>query len=138
MIQVLDCNNDQEKVIKTDESCEKIFCQCIPPERCSPLNYTAPEEHLVPEEISNGCCTKLNWVCKKESCPPPPKCQDYYTAIETEVVGKCCPTFECVPPKECIVELFHTASPIGGEVAKPEIDRKTTLKKVNVKIFNKK
>ncbi|KRT80048.1 hypothetical protein AMK59_6839, partial [Oryctes borbonicus] len=131
-IQVLDCNEDQEKVIKSDDTCEKIVCQCIPPEKCPPLdrNAAAPEEGHVQEETSNGCCSKLKWVCKKETCPEPPKCKPFHTVAVKEIPGKCCPIFECVPPQQCIVELIHTASPNGGEIARPEMDRKTTLKEL--------
>lgn len=131
-IQALKCKKNQQKVIRLENGCEKLFCECIPPEQCPPINHnvtTAIGFEL--EEVSDGCCAILNKICRKENCPAPPKCPDFYiTQPRQPLPEECCPNYECVPPEKCIVEITHTNSPLGGEVLKSPANQKKTLKEV--------
>ncbi|KAF7276957.1 hypothetical protein GWI33_009615, partial [Rhynchophorus ferrugineus] len=118
--QKLVCGPDQ--VLKLDtkpNGCQTFICECKPEDECEPVDLAsdAPLEPGYIREINeDGCCPVIRLTCKKEKCPPPKECPQYYTVKKEEIEGKCCPYYSCEPPKEkCIFETEYTSAKRGGE-----------------------
>ncbi|XP_071561739.1 hemocytin [Temnothorax nylanderi] len=93
------------KAIIDADGCHKFICQCLPASECPIFdNFTNEVEQLQPGFIqimnTSGCCPRPTKICDPRICPPVPNCPDYYNAVTTMLVDSCCPTYECVPPKD--------------------------------------
>ncbi|XP_029767907.1 mucin-2 [Terrapene carolina triunguis] len=52
----------------------------------------------------NICCSITSCRCNASFCTTiPPKCKIGYELVSNIATGKCCPTYECVPKKVCVV-----------------------------------
>lgn len=135
--QQLKCNPDQEtRLIKTADGCQKFVCECKPIEDCVPIEQLANktvEEGF--EKVVNkaGCCPTVDYVCNKNLCPPPDVCPQFYHLKKLNVSVTCCPIYSCEAPKKCIVDLVYTNSEEGGEKLRNEQDKQKILKDIGEK-----
>ncbi|XP_026747695.1 hemocytin-like [Trichoplusia ni] len=115
----------------TPEGCQEFACECKPVSECEPLPNENEVEIMEPgmERLvdNSGCCPRVQFVCRAESCPQPPACPKFHDAKTTNVTGKCCPEHTCELPKDkCIATLEWEAASKGGE--KPRTTPQTILK----------
>ncbi|KAL6266408.1 hypothetical protein P5V15_003260 [Pogonomyrmex californicus] len=93
------------KAITDADGCHKFICQCLPANECPSFeNFTNEVEQLQPGFVqvmnTSGCCPRLTKMCDPRTCPSAPDCPDYYNVITTTFIDNCCPTYECVLPKD--------------------------------------
>lgn len=50
---------------------------------------------MVKEIDSSGCCPKVKYICKHETCPKTPKCPRFYMVKYTQKEEDCCPKYSC-------------------------------------------
>ncbi|XP_034624665.1 mucin-2 [Trachemys scripta elegans] len=82
-------------------SCEPLKCpaQADKPS-CSDEGFYEVTE-VNPDNI---CCSITSCRCNASFCTTiPPKCKIGYELVSDIATGKCCPTYECVPKKVCVV-----------------------------------
>ncbi|KAJ0180770.1 hypothetical protein K1T71_004174 [Dendrolimus kikuchii] len=111
----------------TPNGCKEFACECKPASECPSLSEQEDGKILEPGMVKlvddSGCCPRLQFLCKVETCPQAPECPKFYTLKTEKVTEKCCPVHKCEPPKDkCIASLEWKASAKGGEKArnKPE------------------
>ncbi|KAL0131073.1 hypothetical protein PUN28_002574 [Cardiocondyla obscurior] len=93
------------KAIIDDSGCHKFICQCLPSNECPTFdNFTNDVEQLQPGFTmvmnTSGCCPRPTKICNPETCSTAPNCPDYYNVVPIMPLDSCCPTYECVPPKD--------------------------------------
>ncbi|XP_026826604.1 hemocytin isoform X2 [Ooceraea biroi] len=104
--QELECGFGQMmKAITDADGCHKFICQCLPISECPTFNELTNEiEQLEPGFVqvmnTSGCCPRPTKICDPKTCPPTPDCPDYYNVTANIHADDCCPTYECVPPKD--------------------------------------
>nr|XP_023019258.1 hemocytin-like [Leptinotarsa decemlineata] len=134
--QKLVCGKDQ--ILKLDSKlngCPAFICECKPKEECEPIDEstdTPPEPGYLRVIDESSCCPVLNLICKKETCPLPDECPEFYSQTKTTDESKCCPIYSCEPPKnKCIYETEYKADEKGGEKALTEFEIQKVLKGAN-------
>ncbi|KAJ8974052.1 hypothetical protein NQ317_002298, partial [Molorchus minor] len=126
------------QVMKLDtkpNGCQTFICECKPIDECEPIDITTDiplEPGYIKEVDDSGCCPVINLVCKKDICPQPQECPQYYSLKTEDIEGKCCPFYSCEPPKDkCIYETEYTAAQKGGERLLTRYEKQKLLKGVN-------
>lgn len=132
--QKLLCGPGQNLKLDTKPNgCQAFICECKPKSECEKILPTEKplEDGYVREIDDSGCCPVEKLVCKKELCPQPSECPQFYNLKKTEVDGKCCPVYECEAPKKCIYETEFTAATKGGERHRTRYEKQKLLKNAN-------
>ncbi|KAF5285691.1 hypothetical protein FQR65_LT13076 [Abscondita terminalis] len=132
--QPIDCGFGQNmNMITNSDGCNQFICECKPIDECEKIPPTPEpmEPGKVREVDHSGCCPVLHEKCKKELCPEPPACPEFFI-VETNVVPeKCCPEYKCEPPKDkCIVSIEYENDVHGGERKRILEETKKYLKQV--------
>ncbi|KAM3961249.1 LOW QUALITY PROTEIN: hemolectin [Aphomia sociella] len=117
----------------TPNGCTEFACECKPPSQCEPIPNENEVDIIEPgmERLvdSSGCCPKVQFSCRPETCPRKPDCPQFHNLTTTNVPGKCCPEYKCELPKDkCVVTLEWEAAAKGGE--KPRKTPEVILKDV--------
>ncbi|XP_014469310.1 PREDICTED: hemocytin isoform X2 [Dinoponera quadriceps] len=90
------------KTITGADGCYKIICQCLPENECPVIEDEV--EQLEPGFVqvmnTSGCCPRPTKICDPQTCPSALECPKYYNINAITRVDDCCPTHECVPPKD--------------------------------------
>ncbi|EFN85665.1 Hemocytin [Harpegnathos saltator] len=92
------------KTITGTDGCYKIICQCLPENECPVVEDLTNEIELEPGFVqvtnTSGCCPRSAKVCDPRTCPSAPDCPEYYNLTTTTRTDSCCPSYECVPPRD--------------------------------------
>ncbi|XP_070162344.1 hemocytin isoform X2 [Polyergus mexicanus] len=93
------------KAVIDSDGCHKFICQCLPVNECPTFDKLLNEvEQLQPGFVqmmnTSGCCPRPSKMCDPGTCPSATKCPDYYDTTAIMLADSCCPTYECVPPKD--------------------------------------
>lgn len=85
-----------------------LISECLPVNECPTFNELSSEvEQLQPGFVqvmnTSGCCPRPTKLCDPTTCPPAPKCPDYYNTTAIVLADSCCSTYECG-----IVSIFLT------------------------------
>ncbi|KAJ8725925.1 hypothetical protein PYW08_004108 [Mythimna loreyi] len=116
----MDCGFGQVlKQKTTPDGCTEFACECVPADQCATLNDKDVEvfEPGMQRVVDNsGCCPRVQYLCRVDTCPQPPVCPKFHDLKTTNVTGKCCAEYKCELPKDkCVVTLEWEAASKGGE-----------------------
>ncbi|KAG6461849.1 hypothetical protein O3G_MSEX012891 [Manduca sexta] len=113
--------------------CKTYACECKPASECEQIPSESEVEIMEPgmERLidNSGCCPRVDFICRVETCPKPPTCPKFHNLKTANVSGKCCPEYSCELPKDkCVVTLEWESASKGGEKARktPEVVLKDT------------
>ncbi|CAG0879041.1 unnamed protein product [Darwinula stevensoni] len=102
-----DCGYGQElHLIESKDTCPSFACECVVKSNCPPLEsptLNEGEEGVLNEQ---GCCPRLEVICRKDKCPAESQCPPFHRkSIIPSTEKHCCPKFTCDPPKDgCVYE----------------------------------
>ncbi|XP_059045233.1 hemocytin [Achroia grisella] len=118
----------------TPNGCKEFSCECKPASECEPIPNENEVDIIEPgmERVvdASGCCPRVQFSCRPETCPHKPDCPKFHNLTTTNVPGKCCPEYKCeLPTDRCVVTLEWEAAPKGGE--KPRKTPEIVLKDVD-------
>lgn len=92
--------------------------ECKPTSECEPVPADNEVEILEPgmnRVVDNsGCCPRVQFLCRVETCPQPPECDKFYELKTNNVSGKCCPEYKCGEDYLSNINLTITLVPSTG------------------------
>ncbi|XP_056642321.1 hemocytin [Diorhabda sublineata] len=134
--QALVCGTDQITKLETKANgCQSYICECKPKEECDDVDLTTPAVlepgYVRVIDTNSSCCPIINLLCQKERCPDPVPCPEFYSLKVNQEKDKCCPTYSCEAPKQCIVTTEYAAAVDGGERPLSDLEKQKSLKNVD-------